>query len=112
MGVLVDLDDRSPLGAGQQSRQGLAFALDGVDGPGLVAFLVDGQHDAAVEQFFVDVDGGGGQKDGDRSGHPVGVSGEAPGGVLAGRSDGQLAFGLQQLEGVGGPLGALLLGHG
>ena len=34
-----------------------------MDGLGLLAAFIDGQDQAAVEQFFVDVDGSGGQKD-------------------------------------------------
>ena len=68
---------RVALGAGQVAGQGLGLPLAGVYGPGLGLALVDGEHDAAVQQLGVDVDGGGGEHDGDGAGHPVGVGDQA-----------------------------------
>ena len=45
-------------------------ALPVVDRPGLVAVLVDGQHDAAVQQLLVDVDRRGRQEDRHRARRP------------------------------------------
>jgi hypothetical protein len=42
-----------------------AVALGGLDGPGLVAPLVDGQHQQAVGQLVVELGRGGGHEQGD-----------------------------------------------
>ena len=113
LGVSVPADDRLPVLAGQEAFERSALPLEAVDRPRLLPGLVDRQDQAAVEELLVDVDGGGGEKDRDRPLDPV-LVGHEPAGlrVLARRGDRELAFGLEELQGVGGPLGALLLGDG
>ena len=48
---------------GQQAFERLRLALQPVDGLRLLAVLVHRQHQAAVQQFLVDVDGRGRQED-------------------------------------------------
>ncbi|MBO0707422.1 MAG: hypothetical protein J2P44_03590 [Candidatus Dormibacteraeota bacterium] len=88
----------------------LAPALAGVNRPRLLRPLVDRQHQAAAHQLLVDVNRGRGQEGRHRPLHPVLVGDQAPGlRVLAGGGNRELALRLQQLQGVGGALGALLL---
>ena len=61
LGVLVELEDTVALGVGDNPSSVWASA-GAVDGPGLGAVLVDAEHDAAVEQLLVDVDGRRGQE--------------------------------------------------
>ena len=85
--------------AGQQSLQGLPLALELVNGPRLFAVLIHAQHDAAVEQLLVDLDGRRGQEDHHRSLDAVFLGGEPAGvGVLGGAGDHQLAFALQSFK--------------
>ena len=98
---------------GAQARQGAFGALAGVDGFGLRAAFVHREHDAAVQQLFVDLDGGGGQEDHHRAFDPVLLGDEVAGhGVFAGAGYRQLALGLQELQGVAGARGAFFFGNG
>jgi hypothetical protein len=83
---------------GQQAFERLRLTLPAVDGAGLLAVLVHRQRETAVEQLFVDLDGGGGEEDHHRAFDAVLMRDQAAGGrVLAGGSDRQHAFALQQL---------------
>ncbi|TPW19835.1 MAG: hypothetical protein FD126_2290 [Elusimicrobia bacterium] len=88
-------------------------ALAGVDGAGLFAFLVDGEDEATVLEFVVDLEGSGGEEDHHGAFDLVLVSDELAGGrILPGGGDGELALGLEELERIGGALGAFLLDDG
>ena len=109
------MDAADPVGVtpGELAGERLALALQLMDGAGLLARLVDGEHDAAVHQLLVDLDGGRGQEQHHRA-LDVAVLGDQASGVrvLAGRGDGEPALALQELEGVARALGAFLLGDG
>ena len=57
LGVGVPGDDLGPLGAGDQSFERLGVALGDMDGPGLVAPLVDGEDQEPVGQLLVELGG-------------------------------------------------------
>ena len=71
------------------------------------------QNKAAIQQFFVDVDRRGRQKNHHRTFDPV-LMRDVPSAhrVFAGAGDGQLTLALQQLQGVGRALRARLLHDG
>ena len=73
----VQCDDVCATGAGNETFDGLAIALGDLDGPGLVASLVDRQHQQPVGQLLVELGRRGGQKQGHRSGDLVGVGDQA-----------------------------------
>ena len=113
LGVAVPADHLLLLPPRDQALERPALPLDPVDRPGLLPALGDRKHQAPVQKLLVDVRRRGGQKDRHRPLDPVLVGHQPPGGrVLAGRGDGQLTFGLEELQGVGGPLGTLLFGDG
>ena len=103
-------EDRVPLPARQQAFERLLFPLQPVDRLRLLAVLVHRQHQAAIEQLLVDVDGRGGEEHHHRTFHAILMRDEpARLRVLARRCDRQHAFALQQLQRVGGAAGALPL---
>jgi hypothetical protein len=108
----MDLQHVPAAAVGDEAVERLARALLVVDRAGLLAVLIDREHDAAVQELLVDVDRRRRrQEDRHRPRDPVGVGDQpARGAVLASRGDPQLTLGLQQLQRVGGALGALLLG--
>ena len=111
--IVVELADRCPVLARRQPRQRLLIPLPGMDGAGLVAALVDGQHQAAVGQLLVEVDGGRGQHQRHRPLNLVFLRHQlARHRVFAGGGDGERALALQQLERIGGMARAFLLGNG
>ena len=72
-----------------------------MDRLGLFSRFIHREHQATVHQLFIDVDGGGGQEQHHRAFDPVLFGHQVAGGlVLAGAGDGQLAFRLQQLQGI------------
>ena len=96
------MENRLTLLPGQQPVQRAALALLGVDGPRLRARLVDRQHQTTVQQFFVRFGGGGGEQQHHRAFDPIGPGRQLPGlRVFGGAGDGQLAFRLKKLQGVG-----------
>jgi len=98
---------------GLQAVERALDALQAMDGLGLRAPLVHAQHNAAVQQLFVDLDGRRRQEDHHRTFHAVLLRHEVAGvGVLAGARNGQLAFALQELQGVARAARALFLGDG
>ena len=111
--VLVQADDVAPLLAPHQAFQRLLLALQSVDGLRLLALFVDGEHQAAVQQLLIEVDGGGGQEDHDRAFHAVLMRDQLAGGrILSGRRDGQHALALQQLQRISRPQRALFFHDG
>lgn len=63
LGVLVQLDQARLVLPGLQPRQRAPLALKPVDGLGLRVASIDAEHHAAVQQLFVDLDGGRRQED-------------------------------------------------
>ncbi len=112
LGVSVLAEDLFALAPGREAGERAALALDLVDRPRLLPALRDGEDEAAVQQLLVHLGRGRREKDRHRPLDPV-LLGHEPAGlrVLPRRGDRQLAFGLEELQGIGGPLGALLLGH-
>lgn len=87
-----------------ESLKGSRFALEGVDALGLFAGFVDREGEAAVLQFFVHLDAGGGEEDHGGAFDVVFFGLHAPGGgVFAGAGDGEFAFGLEEFECLTGP---------
>ena len=79
----------------------------------LLGALVDRQHQTAVHQLFVDVDGRAGQDQHHRAFHPVLAGDQLPRRrVLAGRGDRQRALALQQLQRIRRLPHAFFLGDG
>ncbi|MCF7730282.1 MAG: hypothetical protein K9N23_01280 [Akkermansiaceae bacterium] len=62
-----EVEDVAAALGGEGAFDGAGLALEGVDALGLGAGFIDCQDETAVEKFFVDVDGGGGEEDGDGS---------------------------------------------
>ena len=88
-----------------ESGQRPPFPLHLVNAPGLLGALVHRQRQASVLQLLVQVNGRGGQEDHDRAFDVVFLRHHFAGGrVLAGAGNGQLAFALQELQGVAGLL--------
>ena len=58
LGVAVDAQEVLPGGAALDPGEGAGSALQFVDAAGLRRTFIDGQGEAAVLQFLVDVDGG------------------------------------------------------
>ena len=93
--VLHELEDVFAVFGGEESFGGSGFALELVDALGLRLGFVDGEDEAAVEEFFVDVDRGGGEDDGDGAFDVVLLGFHASGlRVFAGARDSEFAFGL------------------
>ena len=126
VGERVDHRERSqqPLRVAMQAQH-LAFAFLGdeaveratepllpMDGCGLLAAFVHAQDQAAVHQLFVDVDGRGGQEEHDGSTDLVLLRDQVAGRVGAGARDGQLAFALQELQGIRRAVRAFLFADG
>ena len=96
--VLMKLQNRTPGFAFVQAFDGLRFPLQTVNRLCLLALFVHRQHQAAVQQFFIQVDGRGCQKDHDRAFHAVLMRDQlARCRIFAGGCDRQPAFALQQL---------------
>ncbi|PHM30165.1 hypothetical protein Xsze_04367 [Xenorhabdus szentirmaii DSM 16338] len=73
-----------------------------MDGFRLFTGFIDRQHQTAVEQLFIHINGGCGQHQHHRAFHRVAFGDEVPGCfVLARACHGQLAVTLQQLERIG-----------
>lgn len=84
-----------------------------MNGFGLFAAFVDGQHQTAVEQFFVHIDGRGGEHQHHRALNAVLLGHQVAGGfVLAGAGNGQFAVRLQQFQDIGRLANARFLGDG
>ena len=113
LGVAVDLQRLRLAAGGEDAVERRGPPLQLVDAPRLLAALVDGQDEAAVEELLVDLDRRRRQEDHHRPFDAVFLRDEAPGlRVLAGGGDRQLAFGLEELQGVAGLLRAFLLRDG
>ena len=67
LGVLMQGEQAGFVLPGGQPRQGALLALAAVDGFGLLAAFVHREHEAAVHQFLVDLDGRRRQEDHDRA---------------------------------------------
>ena len=97
----------------QQAVQRALGALALVDGLGLFSSLIDAEHQTAVQKLFVDLNRGGGQKNHHRPFDAVFLRHQIAGGrVFSGAGNGQLAFRLQELQGVAGAARTLLLDDG
>ena len=105
LGVPVDLQDAVRASCRARSpRASEARRCSWWMRPRLLAALVDRQHEAAVQQLLVDLDRRGRQEDHHRPFDAVLLRDEPPRlRVLAGGGDRQLAFGLQELQGVAAP---------
>jgi hypothetical protein len=113
LGIAVELEHTVALLLGQEASQRLRLPLLLVNRLGLRPVLVDREDEAPVEELLVDFDRRRGQKDHHGALDPV-LLGDEPTRrrVLAGRRDGELALGLEELERVARPLGPLLLDDG
>lgn len=101
LGVLHGVDDVLALFGGEDAFDGAGFALKGVDALGLGGGFIDGEDEAAVHEFFVDVDGGGGEHDGDGAFDVIFLGFHSAAlGVFSGAGDGEFSFGLEEFEGV------------
>src|SRR5208283_730269 len=111
--VAVQPDQRGAFLPRPQTIDGLRLALLPVNGARLLAVLVDREHDATIQQFFVHVVRRRGEKEHHRAFHAVLVCHVLTAHrVLAGGGDLQHAFRLQQLQRVGGAARAFLFGYG
>ncbi|MHB1060121.1 MAG: hypothetical protein ACYC0F_19855 [Rhodanobacter sp.] len=110
MRVLVQADKTVAFGLRPQPGQGAPRPLRRMDRLRLLAALVHAQHQAAVQQFLVQVDRRGRAEQHHRPAHPVGLRFQvARHRVLAGAGDTHLTLRLQQLQGVAGRVRAFLL---
>ena len=84
-----------------------------MDRRGLLSTLIDGEHETTIQEFFIDLSRGGGEGDHHRTFDPVFLGFKFPGrSIFAGRGDGELAFRLQELQGVACARSPVLLGDG
>ena len=84
-----------------------------LDRAGLLAALVDREHEAAIDQLLIHIDRSRGQEQHHRPLHPVLLGDQHAGRrVLAGGGDRQLALRLQHFERIGGLPHPFLLGDG
>ena len=110
LGVVVERQGFLPLLLGQQPGKRLPLSLELMNRACLLPVFIDRQHDATVQQLFVDLDGSGCKEDHYRPLHPVFLRHQAArAGILARAGDGQRPFALQQFQGVACPLRSLFL---
>ena len=84
-----------------------------MDALGLFFGFIDGEDEAAVHEFFVDVDGSGGEEDHDGTFDVVLLGFHASGlRIFSGGGDGEFAFGLQEFEGVARFFGSFVFHDG
>ena len=113
LGVLVQRHHVPAVVVLQEAFERLRVPLTLVNRPRLLAPLVHGEHDAAVQKLLVHLERRRRQEDHHRALHAVFLRDEPPRrGVFARRCDGELALRLQELQRVRGALGAFLLGDG
>ncbi|PHM21940.1 hypothetical protein Xbud_03837 [Xenorhabdus budapestensis] len=92
-----------PLVFSQQAFECLFLALQRMDSFGLFAGFIDRQHQTTVQQFFIHINGGGGEHQHHRAFHGVAFGDEVSGRfILARARHRQLAITLQQLQRIGG----------
>ena len=106
-------DNLAALVALQQSFERLGFPLQAMDCLRLLTVGVDGEHHAAIQQLLIDIDGRCGEEHHYRAFHAVLLRHQlARRRVLAGRSDAEHAFALQELQRVCSAAGAFLFHDG
>ena len=111
--IAVQSEDCRTVFFGGEASQRFLEALARMDGAGLVAALIDGQHQAAVFQLLVEVDRGRRHHQGHRAFDAIFLGDQlSRGGVLARARNGERPLALQQLQRIGGMARALLLGDG
>ncbi len=113
LSVLVELEECGLAGGSEAAFESAGGALEVVDALGLLSGLADGEDEASVLEFLVDIGGGGGEEDHDGSLHLIVVSDEAScSGVLSGGGDAELALALEEFQCVAGALGAFFFHDG